>query len=151
MQSLKVTKSPFTTGEAVELGNYVLEQVKVRIHQAIQADGNPAPPLKPVVMQKKKGGLANLLPYAEAKARLGLQPIRDLMFSGNLMNSVQVVSANQEEVVIGSNNIVKDRILGYQNRLSRMFALSDAEREMVVDRVAEMLGRHIIITPVNEE
>jgi hypothetical protein len=142
----RFTLSPFSSENMHELGNAVLKSVKDRIHKGLDINDAPAKPLKPTTHIDKNGSLAAFIPYPLQKERKGKQPIRDLTFTGGLMNSLQVVSASEDRAVIASNNPVKDKVLHANTRISKQFGLSPTDKEVMQKKVRALLERNIRVT-----
>lgn len=139
----RFTLSPFSAEQMKELGDTVLASIKKRIHSGLTVEEQPAKPLKPTVHVDKGGSVAALIPYPVQKQRKGRQPIRDLMNTGALMNSIQVVSASEDRCVIASNNAVKDMLLHKNNVRSPQFGMSPSDKLVMQKKVREMLETNI--------
>jgi hypothetical protein len=142
----RFTLSPFTSEQMLELGNTVLKSVKERIHKALDVNEQPAKALNPTVHIDKNGQLAALIPYPVQKAKKGLQPIRDLFFTGALTGSLQVISASENRCVIASNNMVKDMILRKNQKRSVEFGMSEGDRRVMREKVRELLMKTFKVT-----
>lgn len=142
----RFTLSPFTSEQMKELGDTVLASVKARIHKGLTVNETPAKALKPTVHIDKNGQLASLIPYPVQKSRKGLQPIRDLYFTGALTNSLQVISASENRAVIASNNVVKDMILRKNQKRSVEFGMSEGDKRVMQTKVREMLEQNIKVS-----
>jgi hypothetical protein len=81
-----------------------------------------------------------LIPYPVQKTKKGLQPIRDLFFTGGLTGSLQVISANENRCVIASNNMVKDMVLRKNQRREVEFGMSESDRAVMRQKISEMLA-----------
>jgi hypothetical protein len=139
----RFTLSPFSSEQMKELGDTVLLSVKARMHKGLTVENTPATPLKPTVHVDKSGKLADLIPYPEQKRRKGLQPIRDLFFTGGLTASIQTISANENRAILASNNMVKDMILRKNQKRSVEFGMATTDTEVMQQKVAELLKLNI--------
>lgn len=135
----RFTLSPFSPEQMRDLGNTVLNSVKKRIHAGLTVDDQPAKPLKGTTAVTKGGSVAHDVPYAVQKQRRGLQGIRDLMKSGGLMASIQVLSVSEDKAILGSNNAFKDKLLRKNNRLSAQFGMSPSDKIVMQKKVGELL------------
>ncbi len=150
MSATKITRqrfslSPFSAETMKEIGDQVLASVKARIAKGVDVQGSPAKPLKPTVHIDRNGQPARFIPYAQQKAKRGLQPIRDWKYTGKLIASLQVISASNDRAVIGSNNPVKASILSKNNKISLLFGLSDTDKEALQKAVRVALEQSIKI------
>lgn len=129
------------------IGEQVLLSVKGRISKGVTVEGTAAKPLKPTVHIDKNGQLARLTPYPQQKAKKGLQPIRDLRYTGGLIASLQVISASNDRAVIASNNPIKDRILRKNNKISKLFGMANTDQEALQKAVRVALEESIKVVP----
>ena len=114
--SRRLTLSPFSAEQMFTIGQVMLDKKKDRISQGINSQDNRAKPLAER--------------YARRKLLLGRAPIRDLRWSGLLMGSYKVKSANQDQVTIGFVNDTADARATIQRRREEM--ITDSPKDLAV-------------------
>lgn len=126
----------FDGSEMQEIGETVLESVISRIRRGVNANDGPAKPLKP--------GRGGRFGYPDLKKRKGLQPIRDIVFSGRTLQAAKVSRTADNEGELGFNDARADRIMHANNLIDPMFALSPTDKVVLSESVQKIaVERHI--------
>lgn len=127
----RFTYSPFTPEEMKSIGDEIIRLNFERWDKAIDANDQPAPPLK-------EG-------YKARKMRKTGRSVRDLygpVGRGRLRRSIHVLQVNQNRGTIGCDagihtpsikgrpSLTFDDVLNINQRKARMFAMSPRDREM---------------------
>ena len=107
----------FTEDDYRKLGGVAIEAELGRIGKAIDVADQPAKPLD--------------IPYARAKARKGLQAIRDLRNTGALLASRAITAADSTGVDVGFSSPQQEEIAAKNNMASEMFGLSPDNIQVV--------------------
>jgi hypothetical protein len=122
------------------VANAAKDSVTKRIVSGIKVDGTAARPLKGDVKSDK------YVPYAEQKRRKGLQGIRNWVWSGKTLKSMQVLRVNEDRAVIGFVGSRADRITTKLNRIDRMFGLGVSDEQAVNAAVNKLIESKTYIT-----
>lgn len=108
--------------QMLQLGRAGLASVKGRVARGIGLEDSPMAPLKRYRrIVRKNGSVLNLGPergYPGRKIRDGKKPIRDLNFTGAMLDNLSVRSASDKDVRIG-----------FTTKLARQKALANQQRE----------------------
>lgn len=131
--AVKITKtrfsySPFSTDAMLRIGTALRNSIVDRIKRGENVSDQSAKALKGVTKDKYE-------PYAQQKTAKGLKGIRDLLYSGRTLNSVQVTQVNQNGGVIACTNPVADRVLHKNNQIEKMFGISAKDRDALYQAV----------------
>ena len=126
----KLAQLKMSAREYREIGEVMLDSMKLRILKGINADGQKASPLSPA--------------YARIKAEIRntRRPIRDMFLSGMTLNDYRVRKAHGGQIVCepASTEAQKRAILA--QRIEPMFGFTNAEEKAVVKHVRQIYGRH---------
>ena len=107
---------PFTSEDMLSIGNVVRDSIAQRIGKGLNANDEPAKPLKP--------GRNGHRGYPDYKMGRGLQPLRDWLWTGRTMRSLKVKSANENRAVIGFVDPKADVVAHVNNLRERQFGVS---------------------------
>ena len=121
----RLTLSPFSSEQMMQIGEIVLRAKQSRISQALDSNDSPA---KALVDR-----------YARRKITRGRAPVRDWNFRGVTMRSVKVKSANENRVIVGPTTEEAVMILTAQRRLCEMWSDSPRDTEALHAIVRETL------------
>lgn len=122
ISKVRFTYSPFTGQQMAEFGESLLGRMNERLDRGINANDQPAAPLKPR--------------YAKFKSRRGRRAVRDLFLTGRSRRSAKVIRANQNKAVIGFVDPVAARRVSFANRRERMWGASPADMEFIRSVIA---------------
>jgi hypothetical protein len=100
----------------LSIGNVVRDSIAQRIGKGLNANDEPAKPLKP--------GRNGHRGYPDYKIAHGLQPFRDWLWTGRTMRSLKVKSANENRAVIGFVDPKADVVAHVNNLRERQFGVS---------------------------
>jgi hypothetical protein len=109
--------------ELYQFSEALNDSVLARIRRGMDVNDSPAPPLS---SKGKRGG------YAGLKARRGLNPIRDLTFTGRTLRAIAPVAAGENQVAIGITNQTAIRIIASNNARSRQYGASPTDRANLI-------------------
>jgi len=85
--------SPFTTEEMTSFGQLLADTIRARIQAGQNVYDQAAAPLKP--------GKPGRRGYPDYKSARGLQPVRDWTWSGHTLRCLKVLTANENQAVVG--------------------------------------------------
>lgn len=128
--SARFVVSPFSPQQMQELGDVFVASQDARLGAGLNVYDLPAMPLK-----RRANGKAG---YPEGKVRKGLKAIRDWFYTGRTRRSIKVLSANENQVVIGATDAVVDQRIAFNNARERQFGMSPNDREAVTAHVRNM-------------
>ena len=109
--------SPFSGQQMAEFGEELLGSVNARLDRGLNANDQPAAPLKPR--------------YAKFKQRRYPPAIRNLRATGRTRRSAKVLSANQNKAVIGFTDPEAEKRAAFANRRERMWGASPNDMEFI--------------------
>ena len=122
---------PFTSEDMVSIGNVVRDSIAQRIGKGLNANDEPAKPLKP--------GRNGHRGYPDYKIAHGLQPLRDWFWTGRTMRSLKVKSANENRAVIGFVDPKADLVAHVNNLRDKQFGVSPKDRSALNAAVLAVL------------
>lgn len=133
--------------QMLRLGSFGLKQVKARVAQGIGLDDAPMPPLKRAWVRRGVKGkyviIAGARGYFARKLRRGGKPIRDLRFTGAMLDNLSVRSATANEVRIGfTTKLAREKALANQ-RIAPWLGWSDTDAPAVQERARLVLRQEI--------
>ncbi|HEY4359398.1 MAG TPA: hypothetical protein VGN17_00415 [Bryobacteraceae bacterium] len=117
----RFTLSPFTSETMANIGKVLAKSMRDRIGSGLNALDRNAKPLKPGRTGRNGQELRG---YPDYKQYRGLQPIRDWLYSGRTLRSLQVLSVNQNRGTIGFTDAKADQIAHFNNLIEKAFAVS---------------------------
>ena len=117
-----------TDAEQRELGQFAVETMQKRIRSGIALNDQPAPPLS--------------APYAKAKQRRGIPPLRNLTYTGALLNNMQVIETG-ERIRIGFPDPKQAIKAGVNQDRVPMIGLSRFDQQQIVAKHDELLARSV--------
>jgi hypothetical protein len=112
-----------TEEELYQFSEALNDSVLARIRRGMDVNDTPAPPL---ASKGKRGG------YAGQKARRGLNPIRDLTFTGRTLRAIAPVVAGENQVSIGITNQAAIRVIASNNARSKQYGASPTDRANLI-------------------
>jgi hypothetical protein len=130
IRSVRFAVGPFTGEQMAGIGEVLKDSILARIRSGLNAEDNPAKPLKPSVGKRQS--------YADRKRAKGLQPIRDWTWRGRTLRSMAVLSASPNRGVIGFTDAQTDVIAHINNQRERAFGVSPKDREKLIAAVREV-------------
>jgi hypothetical protein len=122
---------PFTSEDMLSIGNVVRDSIAQRIGKGVNANDEPAKPLKP--------GRNGHRGYPDYKIAHGLQPLRDWFWTGRTMRSLKVKSANENRAVIGFVDPKADLVAHVNNLRDKQFGVSPKDRSALNAAVLAVL------------
>jgi len=124
--------SPFTAQEMQGFGQLLADTIRARIQAGQNIYDQAAAPLKP--------GKPGRRGYPDYKSARGLQPIRDWTWSGFTLRCLKVLTANENQAVIGFLNetmpgrsLTANQIAWLQNRREAQWGVSPRDRATVMN------------------
>lgn len=112
-----------------ELGDVALDSIKGRVARGVGVDDAPMPPLQ--------------TGYARAKQRRGLRSIRDLRFTGAMLDNLTVRSSTDDQVTIALTS-EPERVKGFRNQLiAEWLGLSSSDERTVLRAAFGFIRRNI--------
>lgn len=126
----RFTATVFTPQVMQAIAEPVALAIRQRISAGMDAQDQPAPPLKVKVGAKNPNA-----GYRGLKQRRGLKPIRDWTFTGRTLRSLKVLSAAANKAVIGFTDAVSNMRAAINNRRWRQFGLSPKDQLELAARV----------------
>jgi hypothetical protein len=121
----------------VSIGNVVRDSIAQRIGKGLNANDEPAKPLKP--------GRNGHRGYPDYKIAHGLQPLRDWFWTGRTMRSLKVKSANENRAVIGFVDPKADLVAHVNNLREKAFGISPNDRNAMTSAVLGTLRHSRVI------
>lgn len=151
----RVTLKGFGTRPAqmLQLGRAGLLSVKGRVARGVGLEDSPMKPLKRYRrIVRRDGSALNLGPdrgYLGRKIKAGKKPIRDLNFTGAMLDNLSVRSASQNDVRIGfTTKIARQKALANQQREPWLgWSTSDAD---TVTKKAQQVFKNSVSQYFNE-
>jgi hypothetical protein len=133
----KVTHARFVVGalssdQMLSLGNILADTIRDRIGSGLNGADVPGRPLA--------------AKYAEKKARMGKEPIRNWTLTGKTLRSLRCLAANENRALVGFNNPIAGRIAHWNNLKERAFAVSPRNRQVLVAAVSATLRVARVVT-----
>jgi hypothetical protein len=122
----------FTSEQMQEIGTFAVQVIKERVAGQKDVFDAPAKPLQPK--------------YAKRKAAKGLQPVRDLRFTGNMLGSVQVDNENVDatHVTVRVKGSTPFRKGIFNQNIDPWFGLSNNDDHRVLDeKVRPIFSRNL--------
>lgn len=120
----------FTQEQMGQIGAFAVEVLKERNATGIDIFDRPSKPL-----QAK---------YAKQKANKGLQPIRDLRLTGNMLGSVQPVETDSQHVKIAVRGNTPYRKGIFNQNIDPWFGLSPHdEQRLLNERVRPIFAKNV--------
>lgn len=138
----------FTELQMFALGNFGVEVIKERVSRAIGSDDAPMPALKSrkakrwSKSQKRyvEYGRESKFSYANRKKDAGLQPIRDLRVSGDMLDDFSVRSVSASEVRMDITT-AESRMKARVNEIrAPWFGWSPSDMVKLIARARQMFG-----------
>ena len=134
--TINVTNRPdikmpsFTTEQMSSIGAFAIEVLKERNATGIDIFDRPSEPLQPK--------------YAKQKERKGLQPIRDLRLTGNMLGSVQATETADDHVKIQVRGSTPFRKGIFNQNIDPWFGLSPHdEQRLMNERVRPIFAKNV--------
>lgn len=129
---MRVTWSPFTPTQMLEIGDTALKSILSRISQAQDVNDSPAKPLSDRYIQFKVG-------------KKGKAPIRDWFLRGVLVRSLKVKSASQEKVTLGPVTVEANSLVTFNQRRCRQWGVSPRDLEAIRLKVRQLIvGKSVL-------
>lgn len=128
---------PFTSEDMLSIGTAVRDSIAQRIGKGLNANDQPAKPLKP--------GRNGHRGYPDYKIAHGLQPLRDWLWTGRTMRSLKVKSANENRAVIGFVDPKADLVSHVNNLREKAFGISPNDKNAITSEVLSVLKRARIV------
>lgn len=120
------------------IGQEVLDTVvRPRIASAVNVNDAPAKPLSTKGKRYQR--------YFYIKKAKGLNPVRDLRFTGAMMAAAKVVDATNNQVRIGFDNPDASRKASFNQRRDPMFWWSPNDQAKIADIVKKHLTKVVMI------
>ena len=123
--------SPYTASEMQGFGQLLADTIRARIQAGQNIYDQAAAPLKP--------GKPGSRGYPDYKTARGLQPIRDWTWSGFTMRCLKVLTANENQAVVGFLNESRpgrwqtaSHIAAFNNARERQWGVSPHDRAAVM-------------------
>lgn len=91
--SARFVYRPLSAGQMATIGNFVIADIQLRLSRALNVNDSPA---KPLSMRGKR-----YQRYYYVKKAKGLDPIRNLSFTGETLADMRVIDARSNMVRIG--------------------------------------------------
>lgn len=124
--------SPFSTNQMLGFGNFMVGTIRTRIQAGLNANDDPAKPLA--------------ARYAMQKTRKGLLAGRDWTWRGRTLRSMNVLSVNENRVVIGFVDAQSDMVAHVNNQREKAFGVSPNDRRAMVPYLRAMLQQARVIS-----
>ena len=118
--------SGISAEQMLTIGNNLLGSIKLRIRSAINAQDQPAKPLK-INSKSYNGG------YPAAKERRGIEPVRNWTFTGGTLTQMIVKEVTQNRGVIAFANTRADNIAHWNNMREKAFGVSPTDKTILFD------------------
>ena len=128
---------PFTSEDMLSIGTAVRDSIAQRIGKGLNANDEPAKPLKP--------GRNGHRGYPDYKIAHGLQPLRDWFWTGRTMRSLKVKNANENRAVIGFVDPKADLVAHVNNLREKAFGISTKDRNATTAAVLAILMRARVV------
>ena len=119
------------------IGNALADSVRDRIHKGVNANDEPAKPLK----GRKGGGKG----YPEWKIAHGLAPIRDWFVSGATLRSLKVLRVSENQGSVGFTSDKADKIAHFLNAIDKSFGISPTDRKALNAGLRKVLEKGNVI------
>lgn len=114
--------------EQRDLGQFAIETMQRRIRGGIGINDQPAPPLS--------------TSYAKAKQRRGLPAIRNLTYTGTMLNGLQIIETG-DRLRIGFPDPLQALKAGVNQERAPMIGLSRFDQQQIIRRHDELLARSV--------
>jgi hypothetical protein len=85
--------------------------------------------------------------YLKAKIKVGASPLRDLRLTGQTLESLAVIDADEKHVKVGFNNADAYKKALFSQNIEPMFGLSPNNEQAVVERVHDVLVENLKSAP----
>lgn len=142
LQQVKVTFSPFSTQNMLDIGQVVLDHIRDRIHSVQDVRDAPAKPLTEKYADAKRKG--RYVTLGGPRKYSGL-PYRDWTLRGRTLGSCRVKFASQDRATIGPTSEESGRIMTIRNKVDKMWGLSPSDAEALVAATLRTLQTHQIV------
>jgi hypothetical protein len=120
----------FSAEQMRQIGEHAIQVMKNRLHAGVDVLDQPARPLG----EK----------YAKRKARLGKQPIRDILLTGNTLGSVQVTESGEGHVKVSIKGATPFRKAIFNQNQDPWFGLSDTDDERLLgETIAPIFAQNV--------
>ncbi len=123
--------SPYAAYEMQGFAQVLADTIRARIQSGQNIYDQPAAPLKP--------GKPGRRGYPDYKSARGLQPIRDLTWSGHTLRCLKVLTVNENRAAIGfldeampGRKQTASQIAFYNNQREREWGVSPRDREALL-------------------
>jgi hypothetical protein len=136
IQKARFVVGPFSSEHMETIGIALANSIRSRIRAGVNAEDNPAKPLK---SKGPRGG------YAGWKARLGLNPLRDWTVRGRTLRSLQVKTVSENRGVIGFTDDQSDRIAHINNLREKAFGVSPNDHQVFLEAVRQIFREKKIV------
>jgi hypothetical protein len=134
--------SPFSSEEMMDIADVGLKSAVTRIARAEDIHDQPAPPLTQRYADRKVGPKA---------PKPGLKPIRDWNWRGLTRASLKVLTASENQAILGPTNGQADLIISAQNRRSPQWPFSENDRLATFGAIQKTLYRKSpLMVPVDD-
>ncbi len=128
---------PFTSEDMLDIGNVVVDAIKLRLSRGLNCNDMDAKPLKP--------GREGHRGYPDYKKARGLQPFRDWFWTGRTMRSLKVKQVSENRAVIGFIDPNADLIAHVNNIREKAFGISPKDRKALTAAVRAVLKTNRVI------
>jgi hypothetical protein len=129
--SARFVYRPLSAENMTAIGNGAISGVRARIAKALNVQDSPAKPLSTNGKGRKR--------YFYVKKAKGLNPARDLVFSGRTMASIKVISATANQVRIGFDNPQAARIAAINQNREAVFWFSPSNQEQIRELISQAI------------
>lgn len=125
-------KTPtFTSEQMHDIGTFAVQAMKERVANQIDVFGQPVKPLQPK--------------YAKRKAAKGLNPVRDLRFTGNMLGSVHVTESDETHVKVKVEGATPIKKGIFNQNIEPWFGLShDDDQRVLHEKIAPIFANNLM-------
>ena len=117
----------FTRQDMQKIGAKAIQTITERVAQAKGLNDTRMKKLTP--------------PYAKRKSKQGAPPIRNLMLSGAMLGSLNVIEATDQRAVIGFTRQSEAKKAGYNQAIEPWFGLSKKDQRILQEFINRLLKK----------